>query len=72
MLNTFARNNLTIARESNDVEVRMRSQFNHTEYIIENSTISVICQDIAAISVGTTLLRKMREDKKELAETDGN
>lgn len=67
MMNAFVSNSLANVRESKVVEVCVRSQFDGTEYVIEVTTIPVICQDIATLTQ-TTGLRKMREDKKKLAD----
>lgn len=64
MINAFVSNNPTIVHESKVLKVHMRSQFDHTKYVIGAMTIQIMCQDIAAITAGNDLLQKMREGKK--------
>lgn len=49
------------------VELRIRSQFEDVECVIEAITIPVICQDIAAITTDMTFVQEIPASKRKLA-----
>ncbi|XP_049519544.1 uncharacterized protein LOC119446773 [Dermacentor silvarum] len=67
-VNTFASDVPSRVRKCNVVEVRLRSQFDDSEYIIEAITMPVICHDISATAMECSFAAKLREQSYHLAD----
>ncbi|XP_037528030.1 uncharacterized protein LOC119405253 [Rhipicephalus sanguineus] len=67
-VNTFASDAPSRVTKCNVVEVRLRSQFDYNEHVIEAIAMPVICHDIPATAMECSFAAKLRERNYRLAD----